>query len=69
MVGPLNVHTCGVDDAGDDVDVDVDDYDVYVDIYIMVKCLCVCVCVTKVIIYVFKRFVQVMKGFCPFPKS
>ena len=27
MVGPLNVHTCGVDDAGDDVDVDVDDYE------------------------------------------
>ena len=27
MVGPLNVHTCGVDDAGDDVDVDDDDYE------------------------------------------
>ena len=25
MVGPLDVHTCGVDDAGDDVDEDDND--------------------------------------------
>ena len=27
MVGPLDVHTCGVDDAGDDVDVEEDEDD------------------------------------------